>query len=51
MSVFSLQTEAFNWRYALAWNLSAATVPLPPALWLLVAAFGMLSPFGRVRRQ
>jgi hypothetical protein len=51
MSVFALQTEAFNWRYALAWNLSAATVPLPPALWLLVAAFGMLSPFGRVRRQ
>jgi hypothetical protein len=52
MSVFSLQADAFSWRYALAWNIrniSTAPVPLPPALTLLLTAIAGLLPFRRAR--
>jgi hypothetical protein len=51
LTVFSLDSQAFDGSYALAWNVSGATtpVPLPPALVLLLGGLLTLVPVLRKR--
>ena len=49
ISVFSLESEGFDGSYALAWNISASPVPLPPAFVLLLG--GMLGLVPALRRR
>lgn len=51
LTVFSLDSQAFDGSYALAWNVSGATtpVPLPPALVLLLGGLLTLVPVLRVK--
>jgi hypothetical protein len=46
LRVFSLQSETFDGSYALAWNISSSTtpVPLPPAFVLLLGGLATLVP-------
>jgi hypothetical protein len=52
LTVSSLESAAFDGSYALAWNLSKATtpVPLPPAIVLLLGGLAALVPALRRRR-
>lgn len=49
LSVFSLEPGAFDGSYALAWNISASPVPLPPAFVLLLG--GLLTLVPALRRR
>ncbi|MFC4313718.1 hypothetical protein ACFPN2_31885 [Steroidobacter flavus] len=51
LTVSSLESEAFDGSYALAWNLSGTTtpVPLPPAIFLLLGGLVTLLPALRRR--
>lgn len=49
LSVFSLESGAFDGSYALAWNITASPVPLPPALVLLLG--GLLTLVPGLRRR
>lgn len=51
LSVFSLEPGAFDGSYALAWNISASPVPLPPAFVLLLGGLLTLVPGLRRRQQ
>jgi hypothetical protein len=53
---YALQVKAgitqadFEWDYALAWR-ATATVPVPPAFWLLGSALGLLGWMRRIARR
>jgi hypothetical protein len=49
LQVFSIESGDFNRGYALAWNIAAAPVPLPAAVWLIGS--GMMALVGSVRRR
>jgi hypothetical protein len=51
MQVFSLQDDAFTWSYSLAWNITAAPVPLPATLWMLLFGLGVIARHSRAALQ
>lgn len=51
LTVSSLDSEAFDGSYALAWNVSATPVPLPPAFVLLLGGMLTLIPGLRKPRR
>jgi hypothetical protein len=51
LQVFSLESADFNRGYALAWNIAAAPVPLPAAVWLMASVLLGMVTFSRRRSR